>query len=244
LHDRQTEAVKRELKWLTGELGPARELQVLLKRVLPPEKKRRANGSGMHLVSRELAKKRDNALTRAQNAVQSERFRALTLDLAAWLEAGEWRTPEDDLVRDRGDIASEAYAATQLRRRRRKVKKKGKALVHLDAARRHKLRIQAKKLRYAAEFLRGLFLRKSAEKRRTKFLAALERLQDGLGELNDIAIDEERIKAMAMRPRAGSRKRAFAAGLLAGREDARTAAAMTAAAQAYADLVKVKPFWR
>jgi triphosphatase len=129
-----------------------------------------------------------------------------------------------------------------LTRRWRKVRKKGKALAQLDARSRHKLRIQAKKLRYAAEFFSSLFTSKRGGKRRGQFLAALERLQDGLGDLNDIAVHEQRIAAIG-RPRRSNPKRAFAAGLLTGREDARIEAAMAAATQAYADLAKVKPFW-
>jgi hypothetical protein len=48
---------------------------------------------------------------------------------------------------------------------------------------------------------------------------------------------------MGIRPKRSNPKRAFAAGLLTGREDARIEAAMAAATQAYADLAKVKPFW-
>jgi len=36
LGDRQTAAIKNELKWLAGELGPARELDVLVSRVVTP----------------------------------------------------------------------------------------------------------------------------------------------------------------------------------------------------------------
>ena len=109
---------------------------------------------------------------------------------------------------------------------------------------RHKLRIQTKKLRYAAEFFATLFTTKRALKRRKQFLPALERLQNGLGDLNDIAVHEKRIAAVGARRRRSNPSRVFAAGLLTGREDARTDAAMTAATEAYADLAKVKPFWR
>jgi len=172
------------------------------------------------------------------------RFRALTLDVAAWLEAGLWRSPQDDLVRDRGDLPIETFALEQLTRRWRKVRKKGRMLAQLDARTRHKLRIQTKKLRYAAEFFAALFTTKRALKRRKQFLPALERLQDGLGDLNDIAVHEKRIAAMGVRRRRSNPNRVFAAGLLTGREDARMDAAMTAATDAYADLAKVKPFWR
>lgn len=64
-----------------------------------------------------------------------------------------------------------------------------------------------------------------------------------LGDLNDIAVHEQRIAAIGIRPRRSNHKRAFAAGLLTGCEDARIDAAMAAATQAYADLAKVKPFW-
>jgi inorganic triphosphatase YgiF len=88
LHDPQTAAIKNELKWLAGELGPARELEVLLSRVVAPMKRRHRRWRGMPSLSHELAERRDAALARAQAAVQSVRFRALTLDVAAWLEAG------------------------------------------------------------------------------------------------------------------------------------------------------------
>src|SRR5262249_1922491 len=41
LRDPQSEAIKIELKWLTGELAPARELEVLVNRVVAPVAKRR-----------------------------------------------------------------------------------------------------------------------------------------------------------------------------------------------------------
>ncbi len=244
LRDPQTAAIKNELKWLAGELGPARELEVLVNRVVAPMKRRRRRWRGMPSLSHEFAERRDAALSRAQAAVQSARFRALTLDVAMWLEAGLWTKPQDDLVRDRGDLPIETFAFEQLARRWRKVRKKGRGLAQLDARSRHKLRIQTKKLRYAAEFFATLFTTKRARKRRKQFLPGLERLQDGLGDLNDIAVHEKRIAAMGTRRRRSNPHRVFAAGLLTGREDARMDAAMTEATDAYANLAKVKPFWR
>jgi CHAD domain-containing protein len=244
IRDPQTAVIKKELKWLGGELGPARELEVLMSRVIAPMRRRHRRWRGMPSLSHEFAERRDAAVSRAQAAVQSARFRALTLDVAAWLEAGLWRTPQDDLVRDRGDLPIESFALEQLARRWRKVRKKGKRLARLDARSRHKLRIQTKKLRYAAEFFATLFTTKRALKRRKQFLPALEQLQDALGDLNDIAVHEKRIVAMGARPRRSNPSRVFAAGLLTGREDARLDAAMSAATDAYAELAKVKPFWR
>jgi triphosphatase len=243
LPEQQTVAIKDELKWLAGELGPARELDVLVHRVVAPMKKRR-RWRGMPSLSREIAERRDAAVKCAQDAVQSARFRSLTLDVAAWLETGQWTNPQDDLVRDRGDLPIGVYAADELRRRWRKVRKQGKSLAELDARKRHRLRIQTKKLRYAAEFFASLFPAKRPSKHRKRFVSALERLQDGLGDLNDIAVHEKRIAALGANHQRSNPARVFAAGLLTGREDARIEPAMTAATHAYADLVKVKRFWR
>jgi triphosphatase len=243
LSDPQTAAIKTGLRWLQGELGPAREFEVLMKRVVAPVKKRRARWDGVPALSQELAEKREAALARAQDAVQSTRSRALTLDIAAWLEAGDWTRLRDDLVRDLGDMPIEVSAARQLSRRWKKIRRRGKAIARLDAKSRHKLRIQTKKVRYAAEFFGNLFPGKRAAKRRKRFLPALEALQDALGDLNDIAVHEELISATGMRRRRAGRKRAFAAGVLMGHEDARLDAALAAAVGAYADLAKVKRFW-
>jgi triphosphatase len=244
LSDAQSEAIKSELKWLTGELGPARELEVLLNRVVVPMKRRSRRWHGMPSLSQELAERRNAALTRAQDAVQSVRFRALTIDIAAWLQAGFWTNPQDDLVADQGGVPIEMFASEQLARRWRKVRKKGKVLAQLDARSRHKLRIQAKKLRYATEFFASLYASKRAVKRRHKFLSSLERLQDGLGDLNDIVVHEKRIVELGISRQPSNPNRVFAAGVLTGREDARTEAAMKAASAAYGDLAKVKRFWR
>ena len=198
----------------------------------------------MPLLSQEFAERRDVALNYARGAVQSARFRVLTVDIAAWLQAGLWTNPQDDLVRDQGDLPIEMFASEQLARRWRKIRKRGRVLGRLDARSRHKLRIQTKKLRYAAEFFTTLFTTKRAVRRRKQFLSALERLQDGLGDLNDISVHAKRIAAMGIRHRRAKPSRVFAAGLLTGREDARMEAAIITTTEAYADLVKVKPFWR
>jgi CHAD domain-containing protein len=115
-------------------------------------------------------------------------------------------------------------------------------LAQLNARGRHKLRIQTKKLRYAVEFFATLFASKRAAKRLKRLLPVLERLQDGLGELNDIAVDKERLAAIGIR-RGSKPNRAYAAGLLSEREDTQVEAAMAVATKAYAELAKAKPFW-
>ena len=144
LTDRQTEALKTEFKWITGELGPAREFEVLLKRVGKPFGDRKRDGLGVGLISRKLQQKREDALARARAAVESLRFCDLAIDTGAWIETGDWtRNPNDAAGKLRERLFA-AVAAEELRRRWKKLLKSGKYLDALDPQHRHRLRIQTR----------------------------------------------------------------------------------------------------
>ncbi len=87
---------------------------MLVNRVIAPIKKQRVPWEGVPSLGQQIKKKQKAALTRAKSVVNSARFRALTFELAAWLQAGQWTTPRDDLVRDRGDLVISVFAAEQL----------------------------------------------------------------------------------------------------------------------------------
>ena len=201
----------------------------------------------MRGLSRDLADRREAAISRAAEAIASKRFRDLALDVAAWLETGGWRQPRDRQARERGEAPIATVASAQLSRRWKKLRKRGRQLAKLDAEARHKLRIQAKKLRYATEFYQTVFTGKKTEKRRDVFLTALKDMQDRFGELNDIAVHEKLATGiattMADRPPRPVR-RAFAAGLLTGHEEARFKPVLTAAEDAFRAFEKLKPYWR
>jgi CHAD domain-containing protein len=248
LRDPQTHALQAEFKWITGELGPARELDVFLKRVAAPIADRNPHGPEVIVLVRELEQQREEAFARARAAVDSPRFRNLVLDTAAWIEAGDWTHNLNKRVRGFRDCPIAAAAAEQLRRRWKAILQKGERMDALDPHRRHKLRIKVKKLRYAAEFFAGVFTRKKATRRREDFVASLEKLQDALGDLNDIAVHEQLSERLAdsadTRKRHGAEaKKAFAAGRLSGREEARLAPVLAQAQQAYAAFAEAKPFW-
>jgi CHAD domain-containing protein len=78
------------------------------------------------------------------------------------------------------------FAGAALDRLRRKVKKHGRNLAEADDPARHEVRKDAKQLHYAAEFFAALFDRKQERRRYRHFIAALEGLQDELGNLNDL----------------------------------------------------------
>jgi triphosphatase len=245
----ETSAIKSELKWLTEELGPAREFEVFLKRVLEPARRQHTRLLGMRRLTHDLAEQPRSSEERARNAVKAERYRHLLLTLATWLETGDWRRPQADLLRERGDTPIAISAAEQLSRRSENIRKRGRLLTKLDPHRRHKLRIQAKKLRYAAQFFETVFSGKKVSRLRKAFLSALEEVQDCLGDLNDISVHEHLTAEIATEPAPSTKardraRRAFAAGVLTGREEARINTVMAAAVASFKRLASAKPFWK
>jgi inorganic triphosphatase YgiF len=249
LADNECERIKGELKWITGELGAARDLDVFVAEVLTPLRQQNPKQPGLGALNRDIEGRRTRAHNSAAEAVRSQRFRTLVLDTAQWLEAGPWTKDNDDLRRLRRHQPVAALAADELARHQRKIRKKGKSLRHLDAPERHKLRIRGKKLRYAIEFLADVFPGKKSAKRRAAALSSLKELQDALGGLNDIAARERLVAEVVLskRPRSNGRaapERAFAGGVIFGSQEAHQERMLAAAETAYARFRKVKPFWK
>jgi CHAD domain-containing protein len=90
------------------------------------------------------------------------------------------------------------------------VRKAGRGHAQLDTAGLHLLRIEIKKLRYAAEFFSRLWERKAVR----EYTAALAALQELLGSLNDAATAERLCEAL--REPAGGPDCAEALGLVRG----------------------------
>ncbi len=238
LPDWQTSDLKAKIKWLTRELAPARELDVFIRRVVKPVATGKPDAPGMTNLTRGLRRRRAHAFARAHAAVESQEFRTLVLEIAEWIEQGEWTRNADDNLPALRDRPIASAALDKLRRRRKKIIKKGRQLDVLGKQDRHELRIRIKKLRYAAEFFAGAFPGKKAGRRREQFVDRLEKLQDALGELNDIAVHEELTAQVADIDEANSKrhkarsKKAFAAGRLSGREEARVAVVLKDARKA------------
>jgi triphosphatase len=176
--------IKDKLKWITQELGPARDLDVFAADVLEPLRAAHPDDAELAVAYRDFVERRAAAYTRAIGAVSSDRFRKTLLDIAAWIETGAWGAEE------KAQSPVVTYATRALTRLRRKVKKRDGNLRDLSVGERHKLRIAAKRLRYATEFFAATFPGKKSAKRREKSLEALKTLQDSLGVLNDIATRE------------------------------------------------------
>lgn len=172
-NDPQAVLLNSELRWLAAELGEVRNIDVLI---------RQCSGEARAA----LVVARDFAFGHARTALCSSRARSLMIDLAEWLMLGTWRTAPAHPARLHRDATS--FAGGLLETHRSRLKRRGKRLGEIGPRRRHAARIEAKKLRYAADFFASLYAGRHARRRHARYLEALEALQDALGELNDMAI--------------------------------------------------------
>jgi inorganic triphosphatase YgiF len=236
--DARLPAIKAELKWLTGELDAARNLDVLLQGDYRAAVHEKLDALGVKGLGVRLRGARRMAYVRAAGAVESERFRRLLLDLMVWIESGPWTgAPGLALPRDKPVCK---FAAKELGKRRGKIIKRGKKLRELDEHARHKLRIEAKKLRYAADAFAGLFDR---PRRANAFIEALKEVQDALGELNDIVVGERLAHEAAATPGRAETDSAFVAGRITGVQKARIAPLTDRADAALKAFGEAKRFW-
>jgi CHAD domain-containing protein len=132
---------------------------------------------------------------------------------------GEWQEFLNEPVPKKPVAANAALPIVELARKRiykryRRVIKDGDyILTHTQDELLHALRIECKKLRYLMEFFSSLFPRKKM----TRLIKQLKRLQDNLGEFNDLSVQQEYLMHMAEElplDDAGSRKALVATGYL------------------------------
>jgi len=215
--DARVDRLRVELGWLAGELGETRNIDVLIMR---------ADGD----LKSQLVAARARSFDHARGELASARCRRLMIDLAEWLALGDWRLRPADSVLAAGSPA--VFAAESLDLHRGRLKHRGRGLAGLSDKRRHKARIEAKRLRYATEFFASLYPSPKARRRHEAFLDALEDMQDELGELNDQVTGPEVLARLGIDPSA----------MMPAPSD--RAERLARAEEAYEKLMDAKRFWR
>jgi inorganic triphosphatase YgiF len=192
--------VKGELRWLAKSLDRPRSLDVLAEALVSEAARLEPPPAGMNGLTAALDGARREAWAAAAETAASERFRALMIEVAAWVETGDWiATASGGSAKSFGREALAVQAA--------KVRKRARHLRRLDDGARHRLRIESKKLRYAMEAFASLYPRKAA----ARYAARVKDLQEALGELNDVAVAAPLLATLDLAPDA-----ALAAGELLG----------------------------
>jgi len=180
---------KTEFKWLGDVTGPLRDLDVFLLE-LPAYRSMLPGHARPDLTHLEelIRSKRTPAHRAVVRALRSVRFRRL---INGWRETlEEARSSVSHAAsRSTGDLA-----ARRVSKAHRRILKRGRALGdHPPAADLHRLRIDAKKLRYLLEFFRSLYPPREIGAR----IKELKKLQDILGGFNDMQFQRERLAEFA-----------------------------------------------
>jgi triphosphatase len=246
LQDSRTEVIKAELKWLTEQLGPARDFDVFVRESVAPLSEDRHGALEIHVLKQDLEARRDVGFARAKAALESERYRKIALEVAFWLAGGEWSANPSPLSEARRRRPATSFAAEILTERTDKIVKKLRHLEKLDVLQRHRLRIAVKKLRYATEFFESLFTGSGAEERRKRLGRTLKELQDALGKLNDIGV-QQKLAAEIMQSREQPEKlskKAYAMGIVTGRSHVKFEACIAIAVRAGRRLSAARQFWQ
>ncbi len=186
-----SEPLRDELGWLGGELGPSRDLDVMIDRLKTEvESLGEEAGAGRALVTL-LEQDRDGLRQQLSDALMSDRYFAI-LD----------RLEQPPALVDT-DVTLEQIQAAEHGRLRKAIKDLGDEATDEQL---HRARIKAKRARYAAE-LRG----------DDEYVKAAKKLQDVLGEHQDAVVAQERLRVLAAR----APEAATAAGRLLEREQER-----------------------
>jgi CHAD domain-containing protein len=171
-----------EMRWAAAETGLARDLDVFIteglgavagKLELPGEQK----------LADIAQRHRRMAYEQVCAMLDSERYARLKRDFPTWLERRGWR--EGTLTAKhlkRLDSPVVTFARKVLDRHERRVLEAGTNVDPSSAEQMHRLRIECKKLRYAAEFFTPLFLGME------DFIAHMKGLQDLLGVIHDVVV--------------------------------------------------------
>ena len=217
LRKREAAAFDRVLRDVLRALGGARDWDVF----------RRSN-CDENLV-RAAQRKGAAARRSARGVLRSARFRNAPRRVLAWAEAAPWRSHADP------DQPVAAFARRALRRLQDRLCEDADGVDWRDAAQRHRVRVKVKRLRYGCECFAAAY-----EKRKVRpYLKRLRKLQQVLGEMNDITVQRALLQQLARdarlrRPVAALRR------VLSARERGLTGEAV----QAWNGFESTKPFWR
>jgi inorganic triphosphatase YgiF len=170
------ELLRVELRWLARATGPARDWDVLATQTLPAILHAWGESPAARSVRARVAVRRKVAREPLREALLSPRYVRLVLALARWLAQP---APENAEPGKLGDLAARTIA-----KRHKRLVAGALRLSALTPAERHRLRLEAKRLRYALEGFECLFRRR----RFGDYRELLAEIQDDLGRANDAAV--------------------------------------------------------
>jgi len=178
--DRQLAELKKSVSALCVALGEIREWDVFIAQIVQPMCKRMVGNNGLRVLLAASERQRAACYAALRGVAQTRERQRLLLRFAIWMNGNYWISGWQQAEVQK----AQDFSTQRLRQLAERFARSERQLNTFDAARLHALRIIAKKLRYSVEFFAALY-----DKRKTRsFLSALSKVQDVLGQINDIAV--------------------------------------------------------
>jgi len=232
----QGRALDEALQGFLKLLGPARDWDVFLAGIgaemaaLLPDDRR------MRSLLRAAEAERQSAYRGLAEALEGPAWRGLLLAGIGFLLGRPWREGADPARLERLDAPPREFAALALDKRWRNLRKAGEDIEELEPEALHELRLDAKRLRYAAEVLAPIFPGKATR----RFQRHLSALQEELGLSNDASVARSLVQHL---DRDKDASRAWAIGMVEGWCLARSAADRDAILAIWDKLGSKESFW-
>jgi len=170
-------------------LGRVREWDVFIMKILEPLCRSLPKHEGLKMFLEQCERKREEYYDDLREDVQVRQRQRLLLRFSSWMNGDYW---EREVWQQEESMNTREFAIHRLSKLSKRFKSKSHRLKNKHPEQLHALRILAKKLRYSSEFLAPSF-----DKRRSKqFLAALGKLQEVLGKINDIEVSDRLLGAL------------------------------------------------
>jgi CHAD domain-containing protein len=172
-----------ELRWAAGELGLARDLDVHISEGLGAVAEDLPLPGYHGLLGLAEARRAQVQEHQVRAMLDSDRYLRFKDEFPVWFESEQWEQAEPSKKQAKALSRSiVAFSRNLMDKQERKVLVLGSHVDRHSADEMHSLRIECKKLRYAAEFFRPLFAGMD------DFIAHMKGLQELLGFMNDVAV--------------------------------------------------------
>jgi CHAD domain-containing protein len=172
--------VRDELKWLNGELGAVRDLDVAVDRIKVLNRKRPQVLPAVDAWN----EKRNEGHRTLSRILHSVRYQWLIDQASGWIENGPWSTKRDKPSETERAQPIGDYTTDKLLEWEKTLVKRSRKLRKMGTNKRHRLRLLNKKLTYSIDSFEDLFEDKKFAKQKAA-LKQLRRAQRSLGQLND-----------------------------------------------------------
>lgn len=177
--------IQPDLKWIGALLGEARDHDVFVESTLPALADADNDPARWQAVRAEAEACRYAARARVREALASPRYAHAALAWLQWLARFTQQTVEPDAPDAPGEVGPSLHRHAKKRVRRYYERlAQAQKLTAIDEASRHRVRINAKYLRYTLEFFAPVTSRRT----RAQTARTLARLQGVLGDGNDAAV--------------------------------------------------------